>query len=301
MNTDTNLDNIRIDTSNCGLLDVVNNFEKVARIAAYRGLANSLTAKTIGAIRQHLRDMDRENKKLEEPEASDEFTRTTHLNTDLNEERVSALEAKMRGEDSEEARLLGFTPPLKPLALASKLHAAYDLCRVELETLAETQYDEPLSVEQMLKFMIEQAPRPDEVMLKLVADAAKLPVATIRRMQELEHQREREQLKAARTEILSTFNGFHTNGYDAAIDDLDPVIQHSLGVKVVESQRKAKDSLITRVMRSRRISDLGSIELFDEADRVTSAWVKAFERRHRDELRAAFEAGRTIRSLEDLA
>lgn len=301
MTTDTNLDSIRVDTSNCGLLDVVENLDNVARIAAYRGLANSLIAKTIGAIRQHIRDTDRENKKLEEPDASDEFTRTTHRNTDLNEDRVTALEAKMRGENSDEARLLGFDTPLKPLALASKLHAAYDLCARELETIAQTQYDEPLTVDQMLSFMIDRAPRPDEVMLKLVADAAKLPVDTIRKMQELEHQREREQLKAARTEIVQTFNGFNTNGYNAAIDDLDPIIQHSLGVKVVESQRKAKDNLIMRVMRSRRISDLGSVELYDEADRAVSSWVKAFEHRHRDELTAAFEAGRTIRSLEDLA
>src|SRR5690606_29702729 len=98
-----------------------------------------------------------------------------------------------------------------------------------------------------------------------LADAAKTTVATIERMHELQAQREREQLIEAIPEIILTFNGFGKNGYEDCINELPKVDQHQLGVKVVEAINKARDQVLNRVLRTRRIAELGSVPILEDA------------------------------------
>ena len=134
-----------------------------------------------------------------------------------------------------------------------------------------------------------------------LADAAKTDVKTIERMHELQSQREREQLIEATPEILLTFKGFGENGYADAVDELPKVVQHQLGVKVVESLNKARDQVLSRVLRTRRIADLASVPLIEDAAKQVSNWVEQFEARYDDEIREAIDAGQNIRTLEDVA
>ncbi len=155
-------------------------------------------------------------------------------------------------------------------------------------------------MEEMVDFMATKVPTLEPALVQALADAARTDVKNIERMHELQAQRELEQLLEAKPEILLTFKGFGNNGYEKSIVDLPKVAQHQLGVKVVESLNKARDQVFSRVMRTRRIADLGSVPLIEDAAKQVKEWVTLFEEQHKDELNEAIEAGRSIRTLDDI-
>lgn len=281
MNTESTVNT----TTNQSLLDIVDNVDNVARIAALRGIVHSSMAKAIGAIRQHIRDRARDERDEDEPQI--DLDQRNHL--DENARSVDQI-----------ASAMGFDVRTPPLQQASLWHAVYDWAQSDLRTLAVSRWDAPLSLEQMLEFMTKGTPKLDPTLAKALADAAKTNVETIERMHELQSQREREQLVEATPEILTTFRGFGDNGYADAIDDLPKIDQHQLGVKVAESLNKARDQVLARVLRTRRIADLASIPLIEDAATQVGDWVESFERRYSEELDEAIEAGRNVRTLEDV-
>ena len=272
--------------SNQSLFDVVESLDNTARVAALRGITHSSMAKCIGAIRQHIRNEARNVRNDEDPQV------------DLDQR--NAFDENARAED-EVKRAMGFSTEVPPLKQASLFHAVYDWADADLRTLITSQWDAPLTLEQMLKFMTDNAQKLDRGLAQALADAAKTDVKTIERMHELQSQREREQLIEATPEILLTFKGFGENGCADAIDELPKVVQHQLGVKVVESLNKARDQVLSRVLRTRRIADLASVPLIEDAAKQVSAWVEQFENRYGDDIREAIDAGRNVRTLEDVA
>lgn len=273
-------------TTNQSLFDVVESLDNTARVAALRGITHSSMAKCIGAIRQHIRNEARNVRNDEDPQV------------DLDQR--NAFDENARAED-EVKRAMGFSTEVPPLKQASLFHAVYDWADADLRTLITSQWDAPLTLEQMLKFMTDNAQKLDRGLAQALADAAKTDVKTIERMHELQSQREREQLIEATPEILLTFKGFGENGCADAIDELPKVVQHQLGVKVVESLNKARDQVLSRVLRTRRIADLASVPLIEDAAKQVSAWVEQFENRYGDDIREAIDAGRNVRTLEDVA
>ena len=292
-------------TTNQSLFDVVESLDNTARVAALRGITHSSMAKCIGAIRQHIRNEARNVRNDENPQvdldqrnAFDENHRVGSSTDDIhdgynfNEPTDAADEVK---------RAMGFSTEVPPLKQASLFHAVYDWASTDLFTLITSKWDAPLTVEQMLEFMTKGAPKLDRVLAQALADAAKTNVKTIERMHELQSQREQEQLIEATPEILLTFKGFGENGYAEAIDELPKIVQHQLGVKVVESLNKARDQVLSRVLRTRRIADLASVPLIEDAAKQVSCWVEQFENRYGDEIREAIDAGRNVRTLDDVA
>ena len=273
-------------TTNQSLFDVVESLDNTARVAALRGITHSSMAKCIGAIRQHIRNEARNVRNDEDPQ----------VDLDLR----NAFDENTRAED-EVKRAMGFSTEVPPLKQASLFHAVYDWASTDLFTLITSKWDAPLTVEQMLEFMTKSAPKLDHVLAQALADAAKTDIKTIERMHELQSQREREQLIEATPEILLTFKGFGENGYADAVDELPKVVQHQLGVKVVESLNKARDQVLARVLRTRRIADLASVPIIEDAAKQVSNWVEQFEHRYGDEIREAIDAGRNVRTLEDVA
>ena len=273
-------------TTNQSLFDVVESLDNTARVAALRGITHSSMAKCIGAIRQHIRNEARNVRNDEDPQV------------DLDQR--NAFDENARAED-EVKRAMGFSTEVPPLKQASLFHAVYDWASTDLFTLITSKWDAPLTVEQMLEFMTKSAPKLDPVLAQALADAAKTDIKTIERMHELQSQREREQLIEATPEILLTFKGFGENGYADAVEELPKVVQHQLGVKVVESLNKARDQVLSRVLRTRRIADLASVPLIEDAAKQVSSWVEQFENRYGDEIREAIDAGRNVRTLEDVA
>ena len=278
MNTNT--------TTNSSLFDIIDDLDNAARIPALRSITHSAMAKCIGAIRQHIRDQARNIRNEDEPQV------------DLDQR--NDYDENTRAED-EVKRAMGFSTQVPPLKQASLFHAVYDWADTDLRTLITSQWDTPLTLEQMLKFMTDNAQKLDKGLAQALADAAKTDVKTIERMHELQSQREREQLIEATPEIVLTFKGFGENGYADAIDELPKVVQHQLGIKVVESLNKARDQVLARVLRTRRIADLASVPIIEDAAKQVSSWVEQFEHRYDDEIREAIDAGRNVRTLEDVA
>ena len=278
MNTNT--------TTNSSLFDIIDDLDNAARIPALRSITHSAMAKCIGAIRQHIRDQARNIRNEDEPQV------------DLDQR--NDYDENTRAED-EVKRAMGFSTQVPPLKQASLFHAVYDWADTDLRTLITSQWDTPLTLEQMLKFMTDNAQKLDKGLAQALADAAKTDVKTIERMHELQSQREREQLIEATPEIVLTFKGLGENGYADAIDELPKVVQHQLGIKVVESLNKARDQVLARVLRTRRIADLASVPIIEDAAKQVSSWVEQFEHRYDDEIREAIDAGRNVRTLEDVA
>lgn len=287
------------------LFDMIEVMDNTPRIAALRGIAHSAMAKAIGAIRQDIRERARAARNNEKPQI-DLDQRNEH---DENH-RIGSTTDDIRGsfnfneptDAADEAKnYMGFSSKVPPLRQASLFHAVYDWAAIELDTLSDSKWDKPLTVEEMVDFMTKSAPKLDHTLAQALADAAKTDIKTIERMHELQAQRELEQLLEAKPEILLTFKGFGNNGYEKSIVDLPKVAQHQLGVKVVESLNKARDQVLSRVLRTRRIADLASVPLIEDAVEQVSDWVEQFEGRYSDEIREAIDAGRYVRTLDDVA
>ena len=73
-----------------------------------------------------------------------------------------------------------------------------------------------------------------------------------------------------------------------------------MGVKLVEALNKARENVLMRVMRSRRLTDLASIPLIEEGIKAMTDWVNEFEKLHFNEIGEAVERGANIRTLDDL-
>lgn len=274
-----------MNTINCSLFDTISTLDNVPRIAALRGIANSSMAKCIGAIRQDIRNRNATIRNEEIPQ-NDLDQRNGHD----EDERVGD-EIKV---------LMGFPADLPPLRLASLLHAVHEWASSELYTLSSSKWDSPLSVEQMLEYMTNNARRASEELINELAKILKVKPQHIAKIDEIQIQQERDRLIEARDEIIKTFNGFGTNGYESALEDLPKLFQHQMGVKAVETLGKAKDAVISRILRSRKMSDLANVPLIEEGVTKISAWVTQFENTHIAELNEAMEAGRTVRTLEDI-
>ena len=272
-------------TTNSNLFEIIADLDNAARVPALRAITHSMMAKTIGAIRQAIRDAERGQR-------SDEFAQN-----DLDVRNTADENARAHGEVD---RLMGFEVRKDPIKMASEFHAVYTWANLELRTIASSKWDLPLEPAAMLEFMASKAQPLDQMLAEALAKAAGCDVATIRKMHELQEQQEQEQLIAATPEILATFEGFGEIGYETSLDDLDVISQHQLGVKVVESLSKEKDKVLQRVMRSRRLTDLASIPLIDEGVQAVSKWVDSYESKHSDEIRDALDAGRNIRTLDDI-
>lgn len=279
------------------IFDVVNNLDNAAKIPALRAIVHSSMAKCIGAIRQHLREQERN----ERPEDPSGFTKVPSV------DRRAMQDLDMRNQVDENersveeiARAMGFGETMPTLRQASILHAVYDWANVELNTIITSKWDEPLTLDEMLEFMTTRSQPLDESLVKALADAAKTDEKTIRTLHELQERQDREKLIEATPEIKLTFNGFGENGYEHSIEQLPIVAQHQLGVRLIDSLNKAKAQILMRVMRSRRLVDLASIPLIEEGVKAMTDWSNEFEKLHRDEIGEAIERGVNIRTLDDL-
>ena len=279
------------------IFDVINGLDNAARIPALRAMTHSAMAKCIGAIRQHLREQERN----ERPEDPSGFTEVPSV------DRRAMQDLDMRNQVDENqrsvediSRAMGFGETVPAIKQASILHAVYDWANSELQTLITSQWDAPLSLDGMLKFMTEKAQPLDKALVKALADAARTDESTIVKLHELQEMRDREKLKELLPTIKLTFEGFGGNGYEDSASELPTTAQHQMGVKLVESLNKARDNVLMRVMRSRRLTDLASIPLIEEGVKAMTDWVNEFEKLHRDEIGEAIERGINVRTLDDV-
>ncbi len=278
------------------LLDVVGQMDNAPRIAALRGIVHSAMAKCIGAIRQDIRD-----RKRAERNSEDAQTDIDQRNQRDEDHRLSdAGDPDVTYAADEASNAMGFKPNVLPLKQASILHAVYGYALDDLNTLTDNQWDEPLTLDAMLDFMMRGSRRLDPAFAAELAKLLNTTTEALEKIDELQVLRERELLKQDAPEIKLTFEGFGDNAYESALEEIPALGQHQFGVKVVESLRKAKDQAIARIMRTRRLTDLSVIPLFDKAIADASDWVKHFEKECKTEIREAIDNGRSVRTLEDV-
>lgn len=267
------------------IFDVINGLDNAAKVPALRTVTHSAMAKCIGAIRQHLREQERTQR--------DEESQTNAL-----DQRNEHDENTRSVEDI--SRAMGFGTNIPAIKQASILHAVYDWANSELMTIVTSKWDMPLSLDGMLAFMTEKAQPLDKALVKALADAARTDEKTIMTLHELQEMRDREKLKELLPTIILTFNGFGENGCEDSSSDLPVIAQHQMGVKLVESLNKARDNVLMRVMRSRRLVDLASIPLIEEGVKAMTDWVNEFEKLNSMEIQEAIERGANVRTLDDL-
>lgn len=279
------------------IFDVINGLDNAARIPALRTVTHSAMAKCIGAIRQHLREQERN----ERPEDPSGFTEVPSVDRRAMQDLDMRNQVDENTRNVEEiSRMMGFGENVPAIKQASILHAVYDWANTELQTIITSIWDEPLSLDGMLKFMTEKAQPLDKALVKALADAARTDEKTIVKLHELQEMRDREKLKELLPTIVLTFEGFGENGYEDSASKLPIIAQHQMGVKLVESLNKARDNVLMRVMRSRRLVDLAGIPLIEEGVKAMTDWVNEFEKLHRDEIGEAIERGVNVRTLDEL-
>lgn len=279
------------------IFDVINGLDNAAKVPALRTVTHSAMAKCIGAIRQHLREQERN----ERPEDPSGFTEVPSV------DRRAMQDLDMRNQVDENtrsvediSRMMGFGTNMPAIKQASILHAVYNWANGELMTIITSKWDMPLSLDGMLAFMTEKAQPLDKALVKALADAARTDEKTIMTLHELQEMRDREKLKELLPTIVLTFNGFGENGCEDSSSDLPVIAQHQMGVKLVESLNKARDNVLMRVMRSRRLVDLASIPLIEEGVKAMTDWVNEFEKLNSIEIQEAIERGANVRTLDDL-
>lgn len=272
------------------LNDVIIAMDNVAKIPAMRGIVHSTMAQAIGAIRQDIRNRNRTVR--EETDGYNQLLESLDQRNQYDENH--------RSHDAEEA--MGFEVEEQPLTLASKLVRVFTHYDSELRTIATSRFDTPLTLPAMLEFMANKAQTLDKVTAEAIAKAAKCDVNTVLQMHEIQEQQERKALLEASPEIIATFEGMMLPLSDDgdSIDELPVLRQHQLAIKMVEQLDKAKNNLMSRVIRTRRIADLGAIPLFDHAIEQMKVWIDQCEERYQHEFSEALDAGRNIRTLDDI-
>lgn len=269
-------------SKNKTLFDLINDLDTAAQVPAWRSVAHSMMAKTIGAIRQDIRNSQYLTRNEDLPVSTDQRNEQDGL-----EKRDPPYGLENTAVD--------------PILQASQYHALYDWASTELQTKVTTQWDLPMSPEEMIDYMIKRAVPTDMAFLEALANAAGTDVETMKQFQEAQERQEREQLIEQKPDILLTFHGFAENGYEDCDKAIDVISQHQLGVKVLEGLVKAKNKVLNRALQRRNLNDLGTIPIIDEGIEKVRAWIDLFEKEHRSEIGEAIEAGRNIRTAADVA
>ena len=214
------------------------------------------------------------------------------------DQRNSIDEDDRAADDTKKA--MGFIVNDNPLLTTSIIAAVYDNALQDIASYSNSPWDTPMSMEQMLQFLTTISNTADPEFLALMAAAVKIDVKVLEHAQELVERDERAKLIRDMPRIVNIFDTLNENGYPDAWDDQPLLVRHQQGVKTVRGLLKAKDKMILRIMKSRRLSELASIPLLDDGITQVQAWVNDFEHQFKDELSAAIDAGRNLLTVDDV-
>lgn len=285
------------------LFEIIGELDPTAQVPAYKGIANSCLAKSIGAIRQHLRKSEPTNKFISD--TANTFTGETLYQR--NSYGVSTLDE--RNEIDENARsaqelskAMGFDIIMPSLQLAYTLKMVYIFAENQINNLTNEKnylWNRPLNIDAMMDYMVKNAKGLDEGLLKALSSATGSSQKDLAQFHELQELKEKERLQELRPAITNIFSGFPDDPYIESIEDLSILNQHQLSVKAVDALTKNKEQTIQRIMKTRKMSDLGNISFLDEGINKISTWTKFLEKKYQNEINSVIESGRTIKTIED--
>jgi hypothetical protein len=265
------------------LFSTIESFDNVAAIAAARSAANFAIAREIGALRSHVRGEERK-------------IRDTEADTPSIDQRNSEDENSRSTEEL--AGAMGFEQNIPPMRLAEGYFKTYKWAADLISTRSSSMWDEPLGFDAMLTFMTEKSQTLDAELLKQLAAVVKADEASIRKLAELQDRQDREKLK----EIAPTLKSLHAaleseNDNAPGLPTLSVIQTHQLAVRVTQGLRKSVDAALVRILRTKKISEMGDIPLLTASAGILTKWVMDFERRHADTLREALDSGITLQTL----
>lgn len=303
------------------LATLVNDMAEEAKLPVARKITNSCIAAIFGAVRQHMRDQARTARSEAEEHAT--------LNGEIiNEQNRTALDQRneadefLRGQETADQFTsdLGFKLNESPNKRAEKMHGVYLWANELSRNLATNVYEEPLTPEGMLKFMIDRTNIPNDNILKAWADAAGTTLADIKKIKAQLVEEERLALIRDKAEILFTFHSYNVppkialsdpnydaimairaDGYDgeSAIDALEPLQQHQLTLKALSGLFEAYDSVLKNAMRRNTVEGLAARPIILAEINKFVPLVRAFEDSISDDLEAARAANRRVNSIDD--
>ena len=268
------------------LFDIAESLATVAQIATYRTIAHSTMIRCIGSIRQNIRNR--------------QYKQRNEKNATFVDDRNDKDEQQLTNEPLEPLVGLG-TSQLHLIKEASIFHAVYDWAISQLQARTQSPFDQAMTPENMLHYIIRRAMPTDQHFLEVVAEITGVSIETTEQFQEMEVKREQEQVAEQAPEILATFHGFSENGHKDSDKDLNLIDQHQLGVKIVERLLEEQRRMMSRALRARRMDLLGNIPKLKTAVEEYREWVLAFEHTNKTEISEALNAGRNLRVLNELA
>lgn len=276
------------------LFDVIENMDsRVAQVAALKAVAHGCLSRIIFGITSNVAYREREQ-----------------LSEQTNDKR-NAIDGDF-GRESTITRDFGFEERQDPMVRIHALTSIWFAAQERCSTLALTPYDVPMSPGRMVEFFLNNTQGLDTNVLNMLAEAINANPADLLRLKEVQASQEKERLQNAVPEIKAHFESA-TSGERLGIaadwtelvgsdifDSVSMLDQHQLAVKVVEFTKKAKDSVLMRVLRTNRISDIGDIKLLDEGIKTVSDFVRQLERANSDEFAQLIDDGRSFKTLADV-
>lgn len=298
-----------MNNSTC-LIATIESLDPVAQIAAYRGIAHSALARAIYSARVKIRQDKRQERNehnvafIEDRKGGHYAATPSSLDQRNGQDENNRTNSEGDNYSEEVLKNMGIRPA-KTADEQLKLYAElYFFAVDEVKSLAETEFQWAMTPEALLDLMVDNAKPVDlawanKLSIEMKRLGKKITPEQIIKMDEARDRDDREELAETRSDILALVT--KDDDYDVNVfDQLDAVSKYQIGVKMVESMKKASDATFKRVLRNRKLSDLSDITTLEEAQATLSAWVKAFEKTHSAEILEAIHAGRNLRSLDDL-
>lgn len=292
-----------------------------ARLPVARKITNSCIAAIFGGIRQHLREQAR----LERSESEEHATLNGDIVNEMDRtplDQRNEADAFVRGKGAADqfTEDLGYELTESAYQRAEKMHGVYlwanELCR----NLASNVYEEPMTPEGMLKYMIERTNIPNDDILKAWADAAGTTLADIKKIKAQLVEEERLALLRDKAEILFTFHAYNVapkialsdpnydeimairaEGYDgeSAVSALAPLQQHQLSLKALSGMFEAYDAALKNAMRRNTVEGLAARPIILAEINKFVPLVREFEDHISDDLEVARAANRRVNSIDD--
>lgn len=269
-----------------------------ARIAALRKMTHSAIAATFGAIRQHLRT--EANKPRDEDDTQPSIDKR---NADDEAERGAEAESEIMAS-------YGLPVEMTPLQRAERMFHVFAWADDECRKEALSEYECPMTPEQMLGFMIEQQKMPSEYTLKAASAALGVSIDDLRTMRMKALGQERAALERDRPAILSTFKSFGEYGADRnlqegdldgedAVTNLTPVQQHQMAIKILSGLKEGYERAANSALRRDDISELAVCPIIKAEIVKLVPTIAAFERTIRVDIDTEVSKGRRVACLAD--
>ena len=263
------------------MFEVIENLDRAAQVPAYKALVHSSMARTVGSISAHLRQQRvLEQQALEEAGSIGETVDVRNSIDYANEyENTAPYGLDVIPSHYERAR---------------NMHSVYSWASMQLEKISQSKWDNPLTLEQMLDYMQNNAGTISNDFAKALADATNIAVEDLKKFNDINERMERERFKLDRPEIVATFEHFDGYGSSLAIDELPPITQFQLAGKVVDGLRKEKGRALTRIMRSKRIDQLADLKLIDDGIEQVKQWANELHVKYRADIDDAVANGANV-------